>query len=199
VGEFRNSREICPYCWLPAVPILYGYPGPGAQELMHIGRAVGGGCVIDSAMPTLSCPRHHRWRPAEQGVALPARGADALEDFVIAAARSYLSGDLPRTERAYREAIGLVGDSLGPSHVETLLLRHALAIVLYADGRTAEGEAEYRAMWAAAGRPLRANAVPTADDIGRMLLEAEGARRLERLRATQAEERPKFPGGAEAG
>lgn len=199
MGEFRNSREICPYCWLPGVPILYGYPGPGAQELMHIGRAVGGGCVIDSAMPTMSCPRHHRWRPAEQGVALPARGADALEDFVIAAARSYLSGDLPRTERAYREAIGLVGDSLGSSHVETLLLRHALAIVLYADGRTAEGEAEYRAMWASAGRPLRANAVPTADDIGRMLLEAEGARRLERLRATQAEERPKFPGDEEAG
>ncbi|MEU4155098.1 tetratricopeptide repeat protein [Actinoplanes sp. NPDC026670] len=176
MAEFRNPREICPHCRLPAVPILYGYPGPSAEELMHIGRAVGGGCVVDSAMPTLSCPRRHRWRPAGP-VALPARGADAMEDFVIAAARTYLGGDLAGAERAYREAVALVGGALGPAHEETLLLRHALAVVLYAAGRTAEGEDEYRAMRAAAGRPLWASAVPTAEEFDRFVAETRDRRR----------------------
>jgi hypothetical protein len=179
VGEFRNIKDVCPYCWLPAVPILYGYPGPGAAELMHIGRAVGGGCVIDMGMPTLSCPRRHRWRPSDHGsVVLPSRGDGPLEDFAIAAARTYLRGDPVEAERAYREAVALLGDSLGPSHEETLRMWHALAIVLYAAGRTADGEAEYRAMCAAEGYPLSVSAVPTAEEVER-IIEATRQRRRE--------------------
>ncbi|GIE37077.1 hypothetical protein Ait01nite_101220 [Actinoplanes italicus] len=166
MGEFRNIKDICPYCWLPAVPILYGYPRSGAAELMHIGRAVGGGCVIDMAMPTLSCPRHHRWRPPDHGsVVLPSHGGGPLEDFAIAAARTYLRGDPVEAERVYREAVGLLGESPGPSHEETLRMWHALAIVLYAAGRPADGETEYRAMRAAEGYPLSVSAVRTAEEV----------------------------------
>ena len=156
------ERQVCSHCHLPAVPILYGYPSGLGADLMHIGRLVGGGCVISHDAPTFACPHRHQWRPGDESRSIPPA---VDEDPLLAAARLYLAGDLAEAEQAYRSAARNAGETLGETHPDALALRYAVAIVLYQAGRLAEGEAEYRAMWAASGRPLRAGPVPTLEEL----------------------------------
>ena len=163
----EDDRPICPRCHLPAVPILYGYPSEQGAELLHIGRVAGGGCVIMPDAPTLACPHGHRWRPAAgPGTpVLPVAGSTGDDDVLLVAARRYVAGDLAGAEDAYRSIVRAAGETLGAAHPDTLALRYALAIVLYRAGRLADGEAEYRGMRAAAGRPLTVRPWPNLAEL----------------------------------
>ena len=145
------TRHICPRCYLPAIPVMYGYPGEHAAELIYLGRAAGGGCMVTPKQPSMASPRGHLWRDGKRVV-------PAGDDPVSAAARLYLDGDLAGAEETYRSIIA-------DRHPDAFALRHALALVLYEAGRMAEGEAEYRAMRAAAGRPMTAGVTPTYAEI----------------------------------
>jgi hypothetical protein len=159
VRDSGAERQVCPRCLLPATPIMYGFPTREGAELIHVGRVVSGGCVINSDSPTFACPRFHRWRPA------PGAPRPTADTPLSVAARLYRDGDLAGAERVYREAARSTGARLGPGHADTLALHRAVVTVLYQAGRMVEGEAEYRAMWTAAGRPLNARAVPTLDEV----------------------------------
>ena len=159
--EPEDDPQVCPSCALPAVPIMYGYPSPSGAELIHIGRVVGGGCIASRA--NLACPRGHQWRGHQwRGHQWRGPAAPAVDD---PAALRYLDGDLSGAEELYRRAAREAEETLGAGHPDTLVLRHAVAIVLYRAGRLAEGEAEYRAMRAASGHPLTASAVPTSAEL----------------------------------
>jgi rubredoxin len=52
----RKSKEVCPSCGKKAaVPIAYGFPGPGMWDAVDRGEIILGGCVISPGMPNMSC------------------------------------------------------------------------------------------------------------------------------------------------
>jgi hypothetical protein len=62
-GMERTDLEPrrCPTCGAPAVPIVYGLPGPELWEASERGEVILGGCVIIPENPSHGCTNGHRW------------------------------------------------------------------------------------------------------------------------------------------
>jgi len=123
------ALRFCPYCGLPGVPVVYGYPGNATLARVAAGLAVLGGCVVRPDMAESACPQQHRWRRATR----PA---------------GRLPPDLLSAERMYRAALFDCVAEHGEDCPQARVLRHALAIVMAAGGRADEAKAEYEAAMA---------------------------------------------------
>jgi hypothetical protein len=105
---------------------MYGYPSDAALAKVAAGLAVLGGCVVRPDMADSACPQRHRWQRATRPAGRP-------------------SPDLSSAERAYRAALSDSVAEHGEDGPHSRVLRHALAIVMAADGRPEEARAEYEA------------------------------------------------------
>jgi hypothetical protein len=130
---------VCPECGLPGVPILYGYPSEQGMAEVAAGRLVLGGCVVGPGLDEFACPGQHRWR---------GRGRVPETSEWGEASRRYAAGDLAGAEDEFRAALAASARLRGERDHRTLMLRHALTIVLSAAGRAEEADAVHE--------PLRA-------------------------------------------